>query len=126
MCSRTPQPSLWGTLLGLSKSRERAVKARQEASAEAKRLSMQGHSYYIGGRYGESEPLLERSLAIWEEVLDPDDRRVARSLHSLAQVYQVQGRYADAERLLERSLAIWWLIRNRPIGRPWPDSLPAR
>ncbi len=62
-------------------ARERAFKARQEAFAEANRLSMQGHSYYIRGRYGETEPLLERSLAIWEEQdLHPNDPTVAKQL----------------------------------------------
>ena len=62
-------------------ARERAFKARQEAFAEANRLSMQGHSYYIRGRYGEAEPLLERSLAIWEEQdLHPNDPTVAKQL----------------------------------------------
>ncbi len=42
---------------------------------------------------------MKRSLAIWEQVLSPDDPRLAKELDNLAEVYLAQGRYADADRL---------------------------
>ena len=58
------------------------------------------------GRYAEAEPLYQRSLAIREKVLDPNDSALAPALGNLAELYQTQGRYAEAEPLYKRSLAI--------------------
>jgi hypothetical protein len=43
---------------------------------------------YMGeGKFTEAEPLLKRSLAIWEKALGSDDRDVARSVNDLALLY---------------------------------------
>jgi tetratricopeptide (TPR) repeat protein len=51
--------------------------------------------------------LLERALAIREQVLGPDHPDTAQSLNNLAGLLQVTGDYMGARPLLERALAIW-------------------
>ncbi|HVA12743.1 MAG TPA: CHAT domain-containing tetratricopeptide repeat protein [Stellaceae bacterium] len=58
------------------------------------------------GRYDLAERYSERSLAIREQALPPDDPRIGESLLGLAVVYQRQNRLADAEPLLKRAIAI--------------------
>ena len=65
---------------------------------------------------GLAEPLLQRSLLIFEKALGPDHLRVAISLNNLAALYDDQGRYADAERLYEPSMA----IREKALGPDHP------
>jgi len=43
------------------------------------------------GRYDDTEPLYERSLAIDENALDPEHPQVNDSLNNLAEIYQEQG-----------------------------------
>ena len=50
---------------------------------------------------------MKRSLAIWEQVLSPDDPRLAKELDNLAGFYIAQGGYAEAEPLIKRSLLIY-------------------
>jgi tetratricopeptide (TPR) repeat protein len=71
-------------------------------------------------RYAEAEPLLRRSLAIYERTLGPDDPAVATSLNSLARLYHDEGRYAEAEPLVRRSLG----IREKALG-PGDPALAA-
>jgi len=59
------------------------------------------------GRYSESEPLLQRALAIREEALGPQHPDVASTLNNLGMLLQKQGNYAAAEPLFQRALAIW-------------------
>ena len=58
------------------------------------------------GDYGRAEPLLKRSLAIWEKALGLEHPRVATGLNNLAALYYSLGDYAKAEPLYKRSLAI--------------------
>ena len=73
---------------------------------EATALNQQAIQLYIQGRYSEAIPLAQRTLAIVEKALGPDNPDVATALDSLAQLYSARGRYADAEPLYKRSLAI--------------------
>ena len=85
---------------------------------EAARLLNNAGSYMSQrGNYTEAEPLLERSLAIWEKALGPEHPDVAQNLNNLALLYHAQGRYEKAEPLLERSLAIW----KKSLGPEHPD-----
>ncbi len=63
--------------------------------------------YQRQGRYGEAEPLFQRSLAIYEKALGPDHLDTATRLTNLAFLYRDQGRYGEAEPLFLRSLAIY-------------------
>ena len=47
--------------------------------------------YRAQGRYADAEPLLKRSLAIYEKVLGPDHPDVGLSLNNLAALYNNQG-----------------------------------
>ena len=71
--------------------------------------------YTIQGRYTKAEPLILRSLAIWEKQLEADHLLAVPSLINilavpsldiLAELYLSQGRYAEAEPLILRSLSI--------------------
>jgi tetratricopeptide (TPR) repeat protein len=61
--------------------------------------------YSKQGRYGDAEPLYQRSLAIWEKALGRDHPYVALSLNNLAGLYRSQGRYADALPIIRRTLS---------------------
>ena len=51
------------------------------------------------GHYVETEPLYQRSLAIWEKALGPEHPHVATSLNNLALLYQAQGHYPKRTQL---------------------------
>src|SRR5262249_7610482 len=59
------------------------------------------------GRYTDAEPLYQRSLVIFEQMLGPSHPNVGRILNNLAELYRVQGRYTDAEPLYQRSLVVF-------------------
>ena len=73
---------------------------------EAFTLNEQALLYHAQGKHDQAEALLERSLAIYEEIRGPDDPAVATCLRNLAMLYVDQLKYEKAETLLERSLAI--------------------
>ena len=58
--------------------------------------------YHTQGRYAEAEPLLKRSLVIYEKALGSDHPQIALFLNNLAMVYEAQGRYAEAELFLKQ------------------------
>ena len=62
--------------------------------------------YRSQGRYGDAEPLYQRSLQIREQQLGADHPDTATSLNNLAELYRSQGRYGEAEPLYQRSLQI--------------------
>jgi tetratricopeptide (TPR) repeat protein len=72
--------------------------------------------YRAQGRYGEAEPLYQRSLQIVEQQLGADHPDVATSLNNLAGLYKAQGRYGEAEPLYLRSIEI--LVKALPAGHP--------
>ena len=69
------------------------------------------------GRYAEAEPLIKRSLAIWEKALGPENPAVATSLLNLGALLETQGRHAAAELAYKRSLA----IIEKVLGPDHPD-----
>ncbi|MEO0810251.1 MAG: tetratricopeptide repeat protein, partial [Pseudomonadota bacterium] len=69
-------------------------------------------------RYGEAEPLLTRSLAIYEKTVGPDQPSTSATLHELARLCRAQGRYGEAEPLLKRSLA----NREKTLGPDHPST----
>ncbi len=62
--------------------------------------------YYYQGRYEQSEPLLNRALAIYEKALGPDHPDVATSLENLAALYRATKRDEEAETLEQRAARI--------------------
>jgi tetratricopeptide (TPR) repeat protein len=51
-------------------------------------------------------PLYQRSLAIWESVMGPDNPDLAATLDNLAVLYAKQGKFDEADPLYKRSLAL--------------------
>jgi len=70
------------------------------------------HAYDDENDYTRAEPLLQRTLAIREQVLGPEHPDVARVLNNLAALYVSRGDYARAEFLFQRALA----IQERVLG----------
>jgi len=79
---------------------------KDEPEIEAAMLLTIADVLFSNGQYEAAEPLYQRSLAIREQVLGPEDPQVASCLNNLAGLYNAQGRYASAEPLYLRSLAI--------------------
>jgi tetratricopeptide (TPR) repeat protein len=69
-------------------------------------LERLGLLYYKQGRYLEAEPLLQKVLALRQQLLGPDHSDVATSFNNLAELYRLEGRYSEAEPLYLRSLEI--------------------
>ncbi len=87
-------------------------------SPEAARLLDQAGLYLLEqAQYHQARVLLQRALAMREELLGPEHLDVAHSLENLAGPYLYQGQYAMAEPLFERVLA----IRISILGENNPD-----
>jgi tetratricopeptide (TPR) repeat protein len=91
--------------------------ARRESLTDSTLLATSLNSlaalYRSQGRYSEAEPLLVRSLSIYEQQLGAEHPDVASSLNNLAELYRVQKRYEEAETLYVRALQ----IREEQLGR---------
>lgn len=73
---------------------------------EAGQLNQQFIELHKQGKYSEALPLAEKTLAIKEKLLSPDDPDVANSLDNLSALYYEQGKDAQAEPLLRRAQEI--------------------
>lgn len=73
-------------------------------------------------RYEEAEPLYQRSIAIWEKTVGPEDPCMAQGLNNLALVYSLQGKYGEAELLHFRALQ----IREQAFGSEHPVVAQSR
>jgi tetratricopeptide (TPR) repeat protein len=73
------------------------------------------------GQYTQAEPLLQRALAIREQVLGFNHADTASTLHHLARLYYLQAHYAQAEPLFQRALT----IREQVLGPDHPDTAAA-
>ena len=69
-------------------------------------LNDAGYYLYKRAQYEELERLLQRALAIRENVLGADHPDTAISLNDLAELYDDLGKYEKAELLYQRALAI--------------------
>jgi tetratricopeptide (TPR) repeat protein len=63
--------------------------------------------YLSRERYEESVPLYRRTVPLWEELLGPDQPRLALSCHNLATAYLHLHRETEAEPFVFRALEIW-------------------
>jgi tetratricopeptide (TPR) repeat protein/predicted Ser/Thr protein kinase len=68
------------------------------------------------GKYDEARDDFEQSMAIWEQVLGPEDPHVASSLNNLGGVAYREGKYDEARDYGERALA----IREKVLGPQHP------
>jgi tetratricopeptide (TPR) repeat protein len=99
---------------------EEAVKIAEKKASQLRLAGYLNHLavlYYHQGEYSEAEPLLLRSLEIWEQQLGALHPDVAVSLNNLAELYKEQGKYNEAEPLYLRSLAIY----EQQLGAQHPD-----
>ena len=78
--------------------------------------------YRVQGNYAQAEPLMKRSLAIWEQVLGPLHPHTASSLNNLAALYYARGNYEQAEPLYQRALAIY----EQVLGPRHPETATTR
>ena len=62
--------------------------------------------YQAQGRYAKAEELYRRALAIYEEVLGPEQPQLARGLENLAALLRETGRKEQAEELAARAKAL--------------------
>ena len=69
--------------------------------------------YLYQGRHDDAEPLLKRSVAVFEKALGPTSPELVESLDNLAALYKDKGRTADAAPLAKRAAA----IRARATGQ---------
>jgi tetratricopeptide (TPR) repeat protein len=97
---------------------EAAARAGAESAEVARLLNQTGYFLHAQGRYAETAPLFERSLAITEKALGAEHPDTAGSLNNLANLYSAQGEYGRALRLYERSLA----IREKALGAEHPST----
>jgi tetratricopeptide (TPR) repeat protein len=73
--------------------------------------------YWAREQYAQAEPLVQRSLQIYEAALGKDHPHVADSVTGLALLYAEMGRYAQAEPLVQRSLRIY----EAKLGKDHPE-----
>lgn len=71
--------------------------------------------------YDSAAKLLERSLALREQVFGSESSRVAHTLHELANIYQVQRQFEKAEPFYLRSIR----IKETVDGRTHPSTVAA-
>jgi len=76
------------------------------ALRDAEALSTRADEHNLQGRPDAARPLLEESLAIWREHLEPDDATIAIALTRLAIVSQDLGDFAAAEAGFEEALGL--------------------
>jgi tetratricopeptide (TPR) repeat protein len=93
------------------KDRERVLKNLR--TLVVRTLSELGDLFRVQGKYGEAEPIVKRSLAIYEKDWGPEHLQVTGSLERLAQLYHAQRKYKEAEALYMRAVA----IEEKALGR---------
>ena len=59
----------------------------------------------LARKYAEAEPLLERAVALSEQILGPEDPRTLNRLSSLAGLYKEQGQLVQAEAIMRKVIA---------------------
>lgn len=62
--------------------------------------------YFVQGRFGEVEPLLQRWLAIKEKILGTEHPDLALSLENYAEFLRAMGRAAEAAKMEARAAGI--------------------
>jgi len=75
-----------------------------------------GKLYFMQHQYAQALPLYLRTLAIWEETLEPEDPNLIQCLTDTAKLLRTQEKNADARPLLERVLP----IQEKQLGPAHP------
>ncbi len=83
----------------------------------ARLLHMAGVYLRQRGQYTQAQPLLERVLALREQVLGPEHPETASTLNELADLYKFQGNYQQVEQLVLPALARF----ERVLGPEHPE-----
>lgn len=96
-----------------------ALAKRQGPAAVANTLGDLGELLRHQGSYDEAREHHERALALREQVLEPEDPKIAMSLAKVGGVLHLQGRYEEALALYERALA----IEERALGHEHPQRM---
>jgi tetratricopeptide (TPR) repeat protein len=73
----------------------------------ATQLNKLANLYTDQEKYGETEPLYQRTLRIQEQALGQEHPDIAATLNNLAELYREQGRDGEAEPLYQRAIRIW-------------------
>jgi tetratricopeptide (TPR) repeat protein len=97
----------------------RALKIAEETGGErllATVLGGLGATLVDQGEFARAEPVLRRSLALFEKTAGPDSIEAGEAANNLAMVYRKNGELAQAEAQLERALP---LMENH-LGRDSP------
>jgi len=63
--------------------------------------------YHRSGRPADAEPLLVRSIQLWDEILGPEQPRVGIPVHNLAVLYLEGCRVDEALPLVRRVVSLW-------------------
>ncbi len=87
-------------------------------SGAARLLNETGRFLNDHAQYMQAKPLLERALAIHEQVLGPNHPDTAQSLNNLAGLYYRQGNSEQAKPLYERALT----IMEKTLGSNHPNT----
>ena len=90
----------------------RADELSDQPEVQAQMLIVIGDAYQNWGLYDQAQPLLERSLALRQQVLGEEHEDVAESLNELGTLLHYRGDYEAAEPLLERAVA----MRRKVLG----------
>jgi len=107
----TPQP-----VSGQTNSSVLLVQQSDEVE-KVKRLIQQARQLYDQGKYNDAIPLVEKALAIVENVVGSENPTVAKLVDFLGQLHYHQGNYTEAEPLFQGSLA----IREKALGENHPS-----
>lgn len=103
-CQRLLPNALQGT---------RLIEQRGCVFPEAARLLHQTGRYLVErAQYKEAQPLLERALALREQMLGDSNTDVAISMNDLAGLYYQRGEYRKALPLLKRALEIYEQVQG--------------
>lgn len=89
------------------------------AFPEAARLLNQAANYLsTHAQYPQAEPLLQQSLRIRQQVLEPTHPAIASTLNDLGVLYLTQGKYSESAPLLQQALQ----IREQVLGLEHPNT----
>ncbi|MBX9634088.1 MAG: tetratricopeptide repeat protein, partial [Magnetospirillum sp.] len=82
------------------------AKAPNDLRGQAGLVASMGSELREAGRLAEAEPLIRRSVDMYEKALGRRHAALAWPLHLLSSLYADQGNSAEADRLLRRELAL--------------------
>lgn len=93
-----------------------AVLTRTQGPAHPETIAVAFHLaavYHAMEKYNKAEKLYRRALAVWEEVLGPDNLRLAEVREKYAELLHQTNRAEQAEEMASRARA----IRSRQAGK---------